>query len=239
MDIKDKKVLITGASDGIGKEISLRLAKEQCSLVLLGRDKAKLKEVENGCLENGAKKVDTYSFDISDRNSFAENLEKIKSEHKDISCLINCAGVWQKLGGIDQIKHNEIEKVIEVNLTGLIKITNTLLPVLRKQPQAVIINVSSRSGYLAQAGQTLYTASKFGVRGFTESLREDLKDTNIRVAGVYQSGTNTKMFEKAGEDWPKERYQTFIPPSELAEVVAFMVSRTNQVWLPEVRIENK
>lgn len=239
MDIKDKKILVTGASDGIGKEISLRLAKESCDLVLLGRDNSKLKKVEKSCLEIGAKGVVIYSFDIRDRNSVTDHLDKIAKEHKDIACIVNNVGIWQKLGEIDQINHKDIDKVIDVNLSGLIKVTNSLLPVLRKQPEAVIINVSSRSGYSAQAGQALYTASKYGVRGFTESLREDLKDTQIRVAGVYQGGTNTKMFEKAGEDWPKKQYKSFIPPLELAEVVVFMITRTNQIWLPEVRVENK
>jgi NADP-dependent 3-hydroxy acid dehydrogenase YdfG len=239
MDIKNKTVLITGASDGIGKEIALRLAKEKANLILLGRDKGRLNEVKKKSLKVGAKEVDIYSFDISDKNSVTDHLEKIRSKHKDIACIVNNAGIWQKLGDIDQIKHNEIENVIGTNLTGLIKLTNTLLPVLRKQKEAVIINVSSRSGYSAQSGQALYTASKYGVRGFTESLREDLKDTHIRVAGVYQGGTNTKMFEKAGENWKDELYQTFIPANELAEVVVFMITRTNQVWLPEVRVENK
>jgi short-subunit dehydrogenase len=239
MIIKGKKILITGASDGIGKEISLRLAKEKCKLILLGRDKLKLKETGDLCLKNGTIYVDTYAFDLSNRNDFVKNAEMIKDEHQDISCLINCAGIWQKIGEIDQIGPDQIESILEVNLTGLIKLTSILLPVLRKQPQGVIVNISSRSGYLAQSGQALYTASKFGVRGFTESLREDLKNTNIRVAGVYQGGTNTKMFEKAGENWPKETYQSFVPATELAEVVTFMISRTHQIWLPEVRVENK
>jgi len=110
---------------------------------------------------------------------------------------------------------------------------------MRKQKEAVIINFSSRSGYSAQAGQSVYTASKYGVRGFTEVLYQDLKDTNIRVAGIYQGGTNTQMFSKAGDTIPKDILQSFIPSEELAEVIVFMMKRNNHIWIPEVRVESK
>ncbi len=239
MDLINKTILITGASDGIGKATALRLAKEKTQLLLLGRDLKRLSEVKALCEKYGAQKVMTYAFDLKDRNSVTDHLELIRKKHTDLSIIINNAGVWQKLNDLDRLNHNQIEDIISTNLTGLIKLTNTLLPVLRKQKEAAILNISSRSGYSAQSGQSVYTASKYGVRGFTEVLYQDLKDTHIRVAGIYQGGTNTQMFNKAGENWKDDKLNTFIPPSEIAEVLVFMLTRNNQIWLPEIKIESK
>lgn len=226
-------ILITGASDGIGKSIALRLAKLSNGLVLLGRNTQRLEEVKKQALKAGAKDVATYAFDIADRNSMTDHLEIIRNKHSDLSTIINNAGVWQKLGDLDQLNHDQIEEIINTNLTGLIKITNTLLPVLRTREAGAIINISSKSGVVAQEGQSVYTASKYGVKGFTDVLKQDLKGTKIRVAGVYQSGTNTGMFGKAGDNPPVER---FTPPEELAEVVHFMLTRPDKVWLNEVHV---
>lgn len=238
MEISDKTILITGASDGIGREIALRLAREGAKLILLGRDTSRLSQVEAEVKKAGSPETFTYSFDLSDRNSMTDHLEKIRQTHTDLSALINNAGIWQKVGDLDLLNHDEIEQIVNTNITSLIKVTNTLLPVLRKQNEAIILNISSRSGVVPMPGQSVYVATKFGIRGFTQSLREDLKETNIHVAGLYQGGTKTKMFEKAGERWDDAKYDKFIPAPELAEIVHFMLTRPAKVWLPEVRVEN-
>lgn len=233
MELKNKKILITGASDGIGKQIAIQMAKESTKLILLGRDKDRLQQVKTECEKSGAEKVYTYAFDIADRNSMTNHVEKIRDEHKDLAILINNAGIWQKLNEVDQFSHDQIEEIISTNLTGLIKITNTLLPTLRKQDESAIINISSKSGVEAQKGQSIYTASKYGVRGFTDVLKVDLKDTKVRVAGVYQSGTNTDMFKKTGDDFPTD---DFTEAKDLADVVVFMLNRPEKIWLNEVRV---
>ena len=108
------------------------------------------------------------------------------------------------------------------------------MPELKNRKESAIINVSSKSGVVPQAGQSVYTASKYGVRGFTEVLKADLKGTNVRVAGIYQSGTNTKMFEKTGEDFP---IQKFTDPADLAAVIVYMLSMPERIWLHDVRVE--
>jgi len=148
--------------------------------------------------------------------------------------LINDAGVWQKMMPLEDIKPETIDDIIGINLTAFIHITRLFMPVLKSREEAAIINVISKSGIVAQEGQSVYMASKYGVRGFTDVLRADLKDTNVRVAGVYQSGTNTKMFTKTGEDFSTEK---FTDPADLADVVAYMLLLPKKIWLPEVRVE--
>lgn len=96
---------------------------------------------------------------------------------------------------LDDIPAEKIDTIISTNLASVIHLTHQILPILRQQDEGVILNIVSQSGVVAQAGQSVYTATKYGVRGFTDVLKTDLKESNVRVAGVYQSGTRTKMFE--------------------------------------------
>ncbi|MDD3661776.1 MAG: SDR family NAD(P)-dependent oxidoreductase [Candidatus Dojkabacteria bacterium] len=234
MKLKNKVIVITGASDGIGKQIALRLAKESSKLALIARDKIKLDEVSKEAKKLGAVDVRTYACDIRQTDKLEATIKTIISDFGAVDILINNAGIWQKLMSVDEIPKEVVDDVIGTNLSALIHITRLLLPTLRTRDEAAIINVTSKSGVLAQEGQSVYTASKYGVRGFTEVLKLDLKDTNVKVAGVYQSGTNTKMFEKTGENFPTEK---FTNPSDLADVIGYMLTRPDKIWLHDVRVE--
>ncbi|MBI3887953.1 SDR family oxidoreductase [Candidatus Microgenomates bacterium] len=202
-------------------------------MILVGRDLEKLKQVKKEAQTIGSSNVEIYSVDLSNPkqiNDFVKNLTKIDG-------IINNAGIWQKKTDLDKISDEEIIAVLNTNLTGMVLLTKKVLPLLRKAPEAFIVNISSRSGWFPDVGQSVYAASKYGVRGFTEVLRIDLKETNIRVAGIYQGGTNTGFFTRAGEDWPAEKLASFIPPSQLAQVITFLITRPLGIWLPEIRIE--
>ena len=234
MKLKNKIIVITGASDGIGKQIALRLAKESSKLALIARDKKRLDEVSEKARKLGAVDVKNYACDIRQTDKLESTIKSIISDFGTVDILINNAGIWQKLMPIDEISRDVVDDVIETNLSALIHTTRLLLPTLRTRNKAAIINVTSKSGVVAQEGQSVYTASKYGVRGFTEVLKVDLKDTNVKVAGVYQSGTNTKMFEKTGENFPTEK---FTNPSDLADAIAYMLTRPDRIWLHDVRVE--
>lgn len=234
MNLQNKTVVITGASDGLGKEIALKLAKEKTNLILIARTAEKLAAVEKECVSLGAVSVKSFPIDLKN----TAELKKVAEQIKTVDVLINNAGIWQKKGQLDEINEGVIDDVINTNLTALIHITQLLLPGLKKQPEAAIINISSRSGVTTPSGQSVYVASKWGVAGFTGSLKEDLKETNVKVAGIYQGGVNTQMFNKTGEEFSEEKLNSFISPADLAEVVVFMLSRPEKIWLHDVRVEN-
>jgi NADP-dependent 3-hydroxy acid dehydrogenase YdfG len=237
MQLTHKTILITGASEGIGKATALCLAAKGARVICLARNMQKLSVVVKEISQNGGL-AEAVGCDLTDTAAIHRVVDEIASKYQ-IDGLINNAGVWHKTGQLDEITDEVALTVMQTNLTGMILLTKAVLPHLRRAQEAIIINVSSRSGHSAQAGQSVYSASKYGVRGFTEVLRADLLDTPIRVAGVYQGGTNTHMFHTAGETWPVEKLQTFIPAEGLAEVIAFMAACPAQVWLPEVRVESK
>ena len=239
MQIKNSTIIITGSSEGIGEQTVYEFAKQEANLILISKNLDKLNNVASEAKKLGAKRVDIFAIDLRRLEEIQNVSEKLNSSFDQIDGIINNAGIWQKKANLDDIPDDEIMSVLSTNLTGMILLTKKVLPLLRKSTEAFIINISSKSGYSAQLGQSVYSASKYGVRGFTEVLREDLKDSNIKVAGIYQGGTNTNLFNKAGEVFTKEKLATFIPPNELAKVFVFMVSRPKGVWLHEVRIESE
>lgn len=237
MNLKDKVAIVTGASDGIGKQVALKLAKEGVSLALVARNKERLAEVKQNCLSLGSPRVETYVCDLKLKDDIKATVESIKSDFGNVQILLNIAGVWQKVGQLEEASLENIEEVISTNLIGVVMMTNLVLPILRQQEESAIINVSSHSGIEAKNGQSIYCASKWGVTGFNESLRLDLKGSNVRVAGLYQGGTRTGLFEKANDPRDAEQFDKFTEPADLADVVIFMLSRPPKIWLHDVRVE--
>lgn len=221
MILKNKTAAITGASDGLGREVALQLGKQEVNLALIGKSKEKLEAVKK---QINNVKVETYSLDIKDLSQIKSFVSKVVTDFKNIDMLLNIAGIWQKKMPVEEIDEQTINNVITTNLTGLIHITRLIIPILKKQPEAAIINVSSKSGINAQLGQSVYSATKWGVRGFTEVIREDLRGTNVKVAGIYQAGVRTNMFFKTGEKFPPGVHENFMEPSDLAKIIVFILS---------------
>ncbi|MEP2030569.1 MAG: SDR family oxidoreductase [Paracoccaceae bacterium] len=234
MNLQDKVVLVTGGSDGIGRHICLKLAAAGCQLAILGRNADRLASVEAEALAAGAPKARGTVCDMQDRAAIETTAAAVGREFGRIDILLNNAGIWHKTGPLETIDSTKVDATVQTNLTGLIHMTRACMPVLRAQKEAAILNIVSKSGVVAQAGQSVYTATKYGVRGFTEVLKEDEKDSGVRISGLYQSGTNTQMFAKAGEMVPND---IFTEPSDLADVVVFVLSRPPKLWIHDIRIE--
>ena len=234
MDLKNKIAVVTGASDGIGRNVALKLAKEGISLALIARNDERLNLVKEECLKLGSPKVEYFVCDISKRDEVRETVNKIVKNFNSVDILLNIAGVWQKLNLLEDISDEEVENVLDINLKGLIMMTKEFMPYLKKETESIILNVSSRSGIVANAEQAVYSASKWGVTGFTEVLKVDLKGSNIRVAGLYQAKTQTEIFSKTGDSVDTSKGSK---PEDLADVIIFMLSRPPQIWLHDVRVE--
>jgi len=234
MKLKGKTAIVTGASDGIGKQIALKLAKEKVNLALIARNEEALAQVQIAAERLGSPKTHTYPSDVKNKEQIKKTITKIASDFRSIDILLNVAGIWQKMDLLENVNDEVVRDVIETDLTGLIYVTKFSMKHLKVAKEAAIINISSRSGVTAQPEQSVYTAAKWGVTGFTEVLKQDLKNTKIRVAGVYQGGTNTEMFRKTGENFKQDK---FTKPGNLAEVIVFMLSRPPKIWLHDVRVE--
>ena len=234
MELRDKRILVTGGSDGIGRHICLKLAETGARLAILGRDETRLQAVAEACTAAGAAEAVGLTCDLQDPSAIDHAAAQVLARFGGLDILVNNAGIWHKAGPLDTIAPEMLQATVQTNLTGLMQMTQATLPALRDNDEAIILNVVSKSGLVAQAGQSVYTATKYGVRGFTEVLKADEENTGVRIGGLYQSGTNTGMFAKAGEDVPNH---IFTEPDDLADVVVFVLSRPPKLWIHDIRIE--
>ncbi len=228
MIMSGKVAIVTGASEGIGRAIVEKLVEREVTVVAVSRS------VANHAF--GSAFVYEKGSDVRDYRSVRELFDWVETKFGKLDILINNAGVWQKTGQLEDIPDDEIANVLATNPIGTINMTKAGLPHLRKAEEAAIVNVISKSGVVAQAGQSIYTASKYGVRGFTDVLREDVKATNIHIMAVYQSGTNTEMFAKAGEDFSTNE---FTEPTDLAEAIVSAVASPDKFWVKELHVDRR
>lgn len=230
MKLEKKRIVITGASDGIGRSIACKLAQLNVSLALLGRDSEKLNSVKDLCEKDGSD-VAVHAFDLNDTHARNNVVDEIYSGGT-VDILINNAGIWHASTPLEAIDPELVESVIATNLTSQILLTRSFIGTM-KDRETAIINIVSTAGIQGRAGRTAYAASKYGMRGFTESLRDETKELPIRIGAVFQSGINTQMFAKAGEKMQLDKYSD---PDDLADIIIFMLTRPAKIWLNEVHV---
>jgi short-subunit dehydrogenase len=180
MKIEGKKIALTGATGGIGRAIAKALAEEGAILLLSGRNKDKLSSLKSELAGNGHIIVVANLESPSDREKFIS----VARENR-VDILINNAGV-NDLAFLPRISEKDLKKMIDINLTIPLLLCKQFLPLLQHQTEGVIINIGSILGSIGYPGSTVYCASKFGLRGFTESLRRELAGTNIFCTPCYR-----------------------------------------------------
>jgi len=237
MNLQGKRVVITGSSDGLGKALAIKLGKLKVDLALIARSHDKLEKVKEEI--GNASDARLYQCDIRDLPQIKKTAKKIVTDFKTVDVLLNVAGVWQKKMPVEEVEEEVIEDVISTNLKGLIHMTRLFIPVLKKRPEAAIVNISSMTGVKYPPGQSVYAASKWGVRGFTEVIREDLRGTSVKVSGIYQAGVKTDMFFKTGETFAEGVFEKFMDPMDLADIIIYMLSQPKGIWMEEVRVNYK
>jgi len=191
----NKTALITGAASGIGQALAISLAQEGCRVLITDINMEGL-NLTMEAIKNINGQASSYQLDIANHEAIYSFSKKVIKDHEHIDILINNAGV-ELFGEIEHIDPRDIEWLMGINLTGLIHSTRAFIPHLKTRPEANIVNVSSVFGLASVAYQSVYCASKFAVRGFTESLIQELKDTPINLSAVYPSGIKTGIFHNA------------------------------------------
>jgi NAD(P)-dependent dehydrogenase (short-subunit alcohol dehydrogenase family) len=189
-DLKGKVAAITGAASGIGRMLSMNLAAQECNLAIADIDSPGLKETAS-IIGNGVN-VSMHVVDVSDREQVYRFAEETVKEHGGVDLVINNAGV--ALGDIlENVSYDDFEWLMGINFWGVVYGTKAFLPYLRERPEGHIVNISSINGILTNPNNGPYCTAKFAVKGFTETLAQELKDSNIAVSCVHPGGIKTNI----------------------------------------------
>ena len=192
--ISGSAAAVTGAASGIGRALALELAARGCDLALADRDEAGLLELAAEIGRDPARKVSVHRVDVGEPGRIREFAQAATAAHPELNILINNAGV-ALLGSFAEVEQAQMEWLININFWGVVHGTRAFLPHLSNQRAAHIVNLSSIFGLIAPPGQTAYCASKFAVRGFSESLRHELQMANspVRLSVVHPGGVATNI----------------------------------------------
>ncbi len=226
--LKGKVALVTGASRGIGREIAITLAGKGAYVIInYNGSKEKAEEVKKTIEEQGGT-ADIYQCNVADFAAVETMVKDVVKTHGSLDILVNNAGIT-KDNLIMKMKEEDFDDVIAINLKGVFNTIKHVSRQMLKQKQGKIINISSVSGVLGNAGQANYAASKAGVIGLTKSMARELASRQINVNAVAPGFIDTEMTE-AMTDAAKEATIAQIPfqrtgnPKEIASVVAFLAS---------------
>ena len=194
--IKGAAVALTGAASGIGRALAFELAAQGADLALADTDEPQLAALANELRQRHQVSISSHRVDVAQDDEVHRFAKEAIGQHPRLNVLINNAGVSLQ-GWFEEMTLAEFEWVMSINFWGVVRGAHYFLPHLQAQPEAHIVNISSLFGLIAPVGQTAYSASKFAVRGFTESLRHELAATSVRVTCVHPGGVATNILRNA------------------------------------------
>ena len=188
MELNGKTALVTGASGGIGAALVRALAAAGVDLILSGRDTERLAALRS---ELGERHV-AVAADLATAAGRAKVVSSCEVRPRGLDLLVNNAGIGS-FGCFETLEEADIERVVVLNLTAPLLLTRGLLPLLAQAPEAAVVNLGSAFGALGYPGFSVYCASKFGLRGFSEALARELADSKIRILHLAPRATATAM----------------------------------------------
>jgi short-subunit dehydrogenase len=192
-DFSGKRAVITGAASGIGRAIAFELARAGCHCFLVDRDSSGLNDVVGQIRQFGVEAIGSVC-DLSDLLQIDAMLDALLNQWPDVDILVNNAGVTFR-GRTEQVSASEWQNVMAVNLIAPMQMTHRLLPRLLERPQAHVVNVCSLLGLCGFAKFSAYCASKFGLLGFSESLRAEYLGTQLAVHAICPGFVRTAFIE--------------------------------------------
>lgn len=214
MQIDGKVFAITGAGNGIARELSLQLLGRGARVAGLDINAAGLDELR-GLAGATSDRLTTHLVNIVDRDAVLALPAQIIAEHGQVDALLNVAGIIQPFVKVNELAFESIYKVVDVNFYGVVNTIKAFLPELLQRPEAYLLNVSSMGGYAPVPGQSVYGATKAAVKLLTEGLHSELMDTNVHVTAIYPGAINTNIAANSG---------LAIPGGETAETSKFKMT---------------
>ena len=226
-----KVAIVTGASRGIGRAISVALAHQNATIVLAARSIQQL-QITAGQVAEAGGKAHIIHVELAEEKSIS-NLIKVAGEKLGrLDILVNNAGVTHS-APLEQTSTEDWQRCISINARAPFILCREALPLLKKTDSAHIINIASVVGIKGYPLQSAYTASKHALRGMTMSLAEELRGSNIRVHLLCPGGVDTDMVDRVRPDIARDE---LIKPEEIAELVLYLVTHKGNAVVDELRI---
>jgi short-subunit dehydrogenase len=217
--LRDKVVLITGASSGFGEDAARLFAREGCHVGLAARRVERLRSIAVDIRDAGGDAL-VIPVDVNERDEVDRMVQAVLNRYGRIDILFNNAG----FGGVDWFENfkpeRHIETMIRVNLVGTMLVTHAVLPDMLKRREGHIINMSSVAGLIASPLITTYAASKYGVRAFTDALRREVSPFGIHVSGIYPGPATTEFGKQLERTKARERIKRSIDMHMTSNYVA-------------------
>ena len=224
--IKERKALVTGSSDGIGRSITLSLLNSGAKVIGLARDHSKFNPETKDYIK--------YKTDFSNEEILLNTITKIIKDHKDLDCLVSNAG-FGKFGTLETFSTKEINDFIFTNLTSHMILTNKILPHLKKIRKGNIIFIGSESALKGGKNGSLYSAAKFGLRGFSQSIREESCSKNIHVSLINPGMVRTSFFNNL-DFMPGEDKSNAIEPDDIGKIIIDVLSTRSGSVIEEINL---
>jgi NADP-dependent 3-hydroxy acid dehydrogenase YdfG len=236
--LNQKTVLITGATSGIGKATSYKLALSKMQLIICGRRKKELNKIEAELSKLTS--VTSLCFDVSDNEQVIKSIESIPEDFKQIDVLINNAG---NAHGLDKFQDGDIEdwdKMIDSNVKGLLYVTKAVIGRMVEKSSGQIINIGSLAGREVYEKGNVYSASKHAVNAISKGMRIDLNKHNIKVSEINPGLVETEFSKVRFKGDPKankvyEGYKA-LEAKDIAEIIEFVISRPHHVNIADLLV---
>lgn len=234
--IRGKIVVITGASSGLGAATARRLSNEGAIVVLAARRRDRIEALANE-LSTGDRRVLAIETDVANKDQVKSLVDKTVATHGRIDVILNNAGLMP-LSPIERLKVDEWDRMIDVNIKGVLYGIAAALPHMQRQKSGQIINVSSVAGHKILSSGAVYSATKFAVRALSEGLRQEVKPHNIRVTIISPGAVATELIDQISEadiqSAVRARTTFAVPADTFARMVAFAISQPEDVDVNEI-----
>jgi NADP-dependent 3-hydroxy acid dehydrogenase YdfG len=238
-NVTDKVIVITGASSGIGEGIARLLSSKGAKVVLAARRKDRIDALANEIRVAGGNAVG-FRTDVTQRDQVEALVQGALKEHDRIDVVVNNSGIMP-IAPMAALKVEEWDRMIDVNIKGLLYGVAAVLPIMQRQKAGHIINIASVLGFKVFApGGTVYSATKFAVRAISEGLRMELKQDNIRTTMISPGAVATDLPESSSDEatrkYLRELYKMAIPVEAIAQAIAYAIEQPAEVEIDEIVI---
>ncbi|WP_397444922.1 SDR family NAD(P)-dependent oxidoreductase [Polaribacter sp. R77954] len=232
-----KTAFITGATSGIGKATAELFAQNNIRLILCGRRQERLDKLQE--ILNDQTEVTTLNFDVSKRQEVEKAIQSLPKNFQNIDILINNAGNAHGLATIQEGSIDDWDAMLDINVKGLLYVSKAIIPKMIENNSGFIVNIGSTAGKEVYKNGNVYCASKFAVNALNKSMRLDLNEYNIRVAGIHPGLVETEFSDvrfKGDTERAKTVYKGFkaLQAEDIADIINFVVTRPYHVNIEDL-----